>query len=262
MNIGELQERINKLNMIIEVIEKELPKAPQGNLRIQKDCNTYRYYRIAEKGDTHGEYIRSANEDLAVELAQKTYYENVLKEAKREQRAILTFMKKIEGKRPEDVYSDMHDCRKKLVQPLLVSDAEYAVTWEAAPYDRNPYNPEECVHSTNRGDMVRSKSEARIADMYYELGIPYRYEAAVVLGNGKKKYPDFTLLKLPERKPYYHEHMGLMEDEFYRHNNMIKLKEYSESGIFVGKNLILTFETDYAALDIKAIRKNIANIFV
>lgn len=257
----ELKERKNQLKVIIEIIEKELPKLPQGKLRIQKFRDTHQYYIVSEKGETHGEYIKVNNRKLAEELAQRSYYERVLKEAQREYRAISIFLGQMEGKRPEEIYSDMKLCRKELVTPLAVTDKEYARTWETTPYEKNPYNPEECIHPTDKGDLVRSKSEARIADMYFHLGIPYRYEAPVILENGKKKYPDFTLLKLPERRLYYHEHMGVMEDEFYRHNNMIKLKEYSESNIFVGKNLILTFETDYAPLDIKAVRKNIKDIF-
>ena len=36
--------------------------------------------------------------------------------------------------------------------------------------------------------------------MYYELGIPYRYEAELRLRNGKRKYPDFTLLNTKKEK--------------------------------------------------------------
>ena len=51
------------------------------------------------------------------------------------------------------------------------------------------------VYETKKNELVRTKSEMMLADMYYELGIPYRYEAQLLLKNGKKKYPDFTLLK-------------------------------------------------------------------
>ena len=108
---------------------------------------------------------------------------------------------------------------------------------------------------------MRSKTEARIADMYHALGISYRYEAPLILKNGKVKYPDFTLLKLPERILIYHEHMGIMDDDGYRRNNIIKLQEYSESKIFTGVNLILTFETEYAPLNLKDLRDNVKNLF-
>ena len=261
MYINELKERIIILEETIKTIEGEAQQFPSGNLRIQKKRNTQQYYHVTEKDDTHGSFIKAENSELAEKLAQKSYYEKLLRELQREYNAISCFLNKMEGKKPEEVYSSMNDYRKKLVKPLFITDKEYVTYWEAQQYTKNPFRPEECTQPTEKGENVRSKSEARIADMYYSLGIPYRYEAQVVLKNGKEKYPDFTLLKLPERVLYYHEHMGLMEDDFYRKNNLIKLKEYSESNIFVGKNLILTFESDYAPLDIKTFRKNIIEIF-
>lgn len=260
--VKELNNRKKQLEKIIEMVTKELPRLPKGNLRIQKKRETAQYYQVTEKGDTHGSFIRVENRKLAEELAQKTYYEKLLREAQREILAIDTFMQRMEGKSPEDVYASMNTYRKALVTPMLISNEEYAKKWEEEPYERNPFRPEECIHPTDRGDLVRSKSEARIADMYYALGIPYRYEALLRLKNGKTKYPDFTLLKMPERTLYYHEHMGLMEDEFYRRNNLVKIKEYAESGICTGKNLILTFETDYTTLDIRTLRNNVKNIFL
>lgn len=109
---------------------------------------------------------------------------------------------------------------------------------------------------------MRSKSEAMIADMYYELGIPYRYECPIQLYNGKTKYPDFTLLRMPERKEIIHEHMGCLEEASYRRSNLMKIAEYSESNIYLGVNLILTFETDYLPFNRGSIRSMIIDLFV
>lgn len=249
------------LQKIISKITAELPGFPDGNLRIQKAHKKPQYFLVLDNSDTHGSYIKAQNQDLPRKLAQKNYYEKLLKEAKREEKAINSYLKGMEGKRPEEVFASMNKYRKELITPLLMSDEEYAKIWENEPYEKNPYHEEECIHPTEKGDLVRSKTEARIADMYYQLGIPYRYEAAVKLKNGKTKYPDFTLLKLPERSLIYHEHMGIMDDEGYRHNNLIKLQEYSESQIFTGVNLLLTFESDYAVLNLKDLKKNIKKIF-
>ena len=66
--------------------------------------------------------------------------------------------------------------------------------------------PEHLKYSTEKGELVRSKSELLIADMYYSLGIPYKYEAGVKLRGGIVRYPDFTLLRVRDRKEFYHEH--------------------------------------------------------
>jgi len=49
------------------------------------------------------------------------------------------------------------------------------------------------IHRTERGDLVRSKSELVIADKLYARDIEYAYEQPFVLPNGKTRYPDFTI---------------------------------------------------------------------
>ncbi|WP_026521189.1 hypothetical protein [Butyrivibrio sp. VCB2001] len=100
-----------------------------------------------------------------------------------------------------------------------------------------------------------------MADMYYDLGIPYRYECKLVLKDGRAKYPDFTLLDVKRRRVIYHEHLGILEDDEYRAKNFIKLNDYSKSGIYFGKNLLMTFETEYCPLNIKDIRENVMEMF-
>ena len=96
--------------------------------------------------------------------------------------------------------------------------------------------------------------------MYYELGIPYRYEAELRLKNEKRKYPDFTLLNIKTRKVIYHEHLGLMDNEEYRKMNYAKLDEYQKSGIYMGKNLIITYEGEGCYLNIKDIKRMVQNV--
>lgn len=262
MYIKEFKRRIIQLEEIINKIEKELPRFPQGNLRIQAKQGYPQYFHVTDNGNAHGTYITVDNKKLAEKLAQKNYYEKLLKEAKREYKAISSYLKGMNGNCPEEVYLSMNEYRRNLITPWLISDEEYAKQWESDPYIKSSYKPEECIYPTDKGDLVRSKTEARIADMYYALGIPYRYEAQLILTYNKIKYPDFTILKLPERKVYYHEHMGCMEDETYRIANIKKINEYAEVGILPGINLILTFETSYSQLNIPALKIHFNKFFL
>ena len=100
-----------------------------------------------------------------------------------------------------------------------------------------------------------------IADMYYELNIPYRYEAELHLLNGKIKYPDFTLLNVNRREVIYHEHLGLLDDADYRKANLIKLNEYQKNGIYLGKNLIITYEAEGVYLNILELKNMCRKLF-
>ncbi len=103
--------------------------------------------------------------------------------------------------------------------------------------------------------MVRSKSEAIIADMLLNLKIPYHYEIPLNLSRTIVRYPDFTILKVSTREVFYFEHFGMMDDEEYRNNCFAKINEYRSYGIHTGRNLITTFESETMPLDIKSIRK-------
>lgn len=261
MEQNKLQKRLEYLYKQKTYIEKSMTDFPNGNLRIMKDKNNIKYFLITSKGDTHGKYIKKGEAETAHLIAKRDYYKKLHKEITHEIQAIERYLKSMNGSSAEDVYEKMNKYRQALVEPLMLSDQEYVKRWLEQEYLGNPYEVQDKRFETNRGDLVRTKSEAMIANVYYELGIPYRYEYPFRMHNGKIKYPDFTLLKMPERKMIYHEHMGLLEDKDYRQANLQKLYDYSKSGLLCTDNLILTFETDYIPLKISDIKKMISQIF-
>lgn len=261
-HIKELEDRRNYLKKLEMDIENALAYTPEGHLRIRNDSGKQRYYHITNTNDTQGKYIRKKNVELAYQLAQKDYMQKLCNEVRQEIGDIDKFLSKYTENTIENVYNNLNDYRKKLVTPMVIADEVYASCWEKELYESNPYNPEEKVYSTKKDELVRSKSEVLLADMYYELGIPYRYEAKLQLQNGKTKYPDFTLLKPKTREIIYHEHLGLLDDEEYRLANLRKLDEYRKSGIYMGKNLIITYEAQGCYLNIKEIKQMMVELLL
>lgn len=254
------EKRIKYLDNLIANIESDKREFPKGNLRISKNGEKIQYYLITQKGDKNGCYIRKENFEMVKEIARRDYLHTVLKEAKRETKALKRFLKGMKGISVEEVYEELSIYRKELVEPILQSDRIFVNEWLNEQYIGNPFSPEEKVYETKRGEKVRSKSEVLLADMYYEMGIPYKYEYPIKMFSGKIRYPDFVLLKMPERKEIYHEHMGLLEEREYRQMNLLKLNEYAKSGIQIGDNLLITFETDYAPLVISDVKKMISHL--
>ena len=258
--IVAMEERQNELERVISIGQRAAKKLPQGRLRINNNRGVVQYYQITEKNDTRGKYLKKSDKELIRKLAQGEYIDKQLKSAKCELNDIEKIVKSLNRikrtlYRSDNVYSSMIPERKKLVAPILISEREYAENWEKEEYNRNEYRSEEKVYSTKKGDMVRSKSEVLLADMYYELGIPYRYEAALRLNNSRMVYPDFTVLDVANRREIYHEHMGLLDDEEYRYHNLRKIEEYRKNDIFAGKNLFITHEASGCPLNIREIEK-------
>ena len=250
-----MKERELILKKAIAKAELEEGSFPEGHLRISCSNNRPRYYKMSRRGDTKGEYIVKEKLDEVTALAQKDYNRHFLKTAKAELGRLERDIKFFSEENADLLFQDLSENRKKLVIPYIPTDEQYARQWLAKDFKPNPYMPENRVYATNRGEMVRSKSEAILADMLYNLGIPYHYEKPLRLKNGRIVYPDFTLLQLHTRKEIYFEHFGLLEDEEYLRNALAKLDEYRDSGIYPGKNLIFTYETRNSPLDIKGIRK-------
>ena len=90
---------------------------------------------------------------------------------------------------------------------------------------------ERLIHRTERGDLVRSKSELVIADKLHARGIDYAYEQPLVLANGRTRYPDFTIEDHPRGVSFYWEHLGMLDDSGYRARWEGKRAEYLECGI-------------------------------
>lgn len=87
------------------------------------------------------------------------------------------------------------------------------------------------IHRTERGDLVRSKSELVIADKLHARGIDYAYEQPLVLPNGRTRYPDFTISDHARGVTFYWEHLGMLDDPGYRTRWEAKRAEYLECGI-------------------------------
>ena len=116
------------------------------------------------------------------------------------------------------------------------------------PYEQNSY-PKNRSFESNRGDLVRSKSEKFIADKLYAAGIPYRYEEVITLENGYFASPDFTVLNKRTKEIYYIEHLGNLQDEQYLDENVRKLSRYYKSGSNFAGHLLITIENSRAEFD-------------
>ena len=101
-------------------------------------------------------------------------------------------------------------------------------------------------------ELAQHSYNAAIADKYYERGIPYKYEKPLLLKKQAKNItirPDFTTLNKRTRMQRYHEHFGKMDDPQYARKALEKIRLYESNGIFIGEQLIITFESSEQPLD-------------
>ena len=90
---------------------------------------------------------------------------------------------------------------------------------------------QELIHSTLRGEPVRSKSEVIIANMLHARNIEYRYEQPLLGKSGAPRYPDFTIADDETGAVFYWEHLGKLREPTYRRKWERKLQWYASLGI-------------------------------
>jgi UvrD-like helicase C-terminal domain len=117
--------------------------------------------------------------------------------------------------------------------------------------DLVPY-AEHLIHRTDKGHMVRSKSELVIANMLYDLKVDYEYERPIE-GKSGKKWPDFSFSD-PAGDLVIWEHLGMLDRPGYRRDWEAKLAWYEENGFVAGENLFSTQDDERGGLDSRQIR--------
>ena len=132
------------------------------------------------------------------------------------------------------------------------------------PWKRKPFAEDASKYFTANEECVSSKSEGIIADALLRHGVPYRYEFPLKLRAehtaGRKNseatfHPDFLCLNLRTREEFFWDHFGMMDDENYSNNAAGKLNLYAENGIYPGRKLIITMETQNEPLNTKTVDK-------
>ncbi|MBO5520251.1 MAG: hypothetical protein J5973_01080, partial [Eubacterium sp.] len=244
-----LEERRAVLERLIKEKQESLKNAPDGTLRISRYRNKRQYYQRKKQEAGGGVYIPQDQTELICRLAQKSYDEKVLREAEKERSLLQKVIVYYTGQTVDTVYDSISEKRKELVEPIEKSTEEYTREWCAFEYKGREFAPDAPEHYTDRGERVRSKSEVIIANILSKNRIPYRYECPLNLEGIGPVYPDFTILRIRDRKELYYEHLGMMDDPVYAEKAVRKLYTYMANGIYLGENLILTAETKQQPLN-------------
>lgn len=259
--ISDLKKELQQLNRMLRKV-KETEKEVKGSLSIRNRGDTYIFFRYTDR-NTPLEYLSSSKTELLSRLAQKRYDEQMTKAIKERIKAIEKSLKPLEGLKDKKdlshIYNDMPKELKQHIKPQMDENEEYAAKWQSKKLLSNSMEKKHPC-KTLRGEYVRSKSEALIADRLYANGIPYHYEPMVMKTGWPSLSPDFYVLNKRTRENFFWEHFGKMDDPAYCNKNMKKIKDYADMGYIQGKDLIITYETLEHPLDTNYIERIIKRL--
>ncbi|MCQ3951332.1 MAG: hypothetical protein DPW14_16110 [Planctomycetes bacterium] len=108
---------------------------------------------------------------------------------------------------------------------------------------------EHLIHRTEKGHLVRSKSELVIANMLFQLGIEYEYERICegTKAPGRLR-PDFSFVTADGDLIVW-EHLGMLSRPDYKRGWEWKNEWYQKNGFIAGKSLFTSVEDSQRGLD-------------
>ena len=256
---NDIQKRYDLLTKLIKQVEKKLKSFPNGRINVKHHKYGDYYYLV---DSVSGErYLRKEDSRLAYELIQKNYLDRVLNACKKEASALKRYLDNEPSVIAEDVYETLTEGRKKVVKPIVTTDEQFVREWLAIPFVPKEIEEGSSVFLTSRGERVRSKTEVIIAERLLVRGVPYKYECPIVV-NGRVIHPDFTILRIRDRKIIYFEHCGKADDPEYADKRIVqRINDYSHAGIVLGDNLFLTFESSKTPFDVSVLDNLIDRCF-
>lgn len=245
-----------RLIRIIDAAQKSIDLLPPGRIEIRKNRNSLQFYYKKDRGEQNSVYMPVANRKTAYGVIQRGYLERFKRTAEEQLRELDRLCTRYDPRALEKVFLSASPARQKLLRPVVLPDDLFAAKWQAVQYEKKEFAENAAVHYTEKNERVRSKSEVLIANALNRAGIPYHYEKPLTVGSNIF-HPDFTVLRLSDRKEMYWEHLGMMDDKEYSSNALRKIRTYEEYGIFPGDRLIITSETYKLPFNLTIINRTI-----
>ena len=255
MEIEYFVQRVEYLEKEIASLERKAKKYPKGRLTCVHNGKYKKWY---VRYDGEGHYIAKKRKVYLHKMAEKLYIEALAEDEKIELK-LLTELLHANGITRS---KNMHNCMTH-VQKLLAENSDYLELLPefANPLDDvvpniRPVHKDNLKVPTRAGYMVRSKSEAIIVSLLMDAEIEFYYERPVSLA-GNWFVPDFTCFNKKNKKIYYYEHFGMVDNADYNKSMYKKLKTYNDNGIYQDINLICTYETSDTPLDMRMVQNQI-----
>ena len=127
---------------------------------------------------------------------------------------------KITKNKITSLYTKSCPARQKLISPVTLTDVQYVNNWQNITWQAKAFN-----------------------------------EFPLTLKDGNIYHPDFLCLNLRTRQEFIWEHFGMMDSPEYLEKAIGKMKLYNENGYYLGKNLIITMETQTTPLNMAQLQQ-------
>ena len=241
-SMGVQQARLSELSEYSQMILKTISRR-HGNS----------YYGVYKAGENTVRYLGNDSNPEVGLIRESRYLTESIKTIEFDISLIDDFLAKYEStsfdsiniKLPKTYRSNSFrtDIRNKVAKKWKEQAEGYKATFA-------PFKPEELIHRTIDGTMVRSKSEALIYNYLLEAGYTFVYELPIK-GKDRTFYPDFTVLSEIDYKTEIRiEHQGMYGRNDYRNRSEAREYDYWSNGFLPARDVYFTFDDNRGGFDI------------
>ena len=255
--LNEITERYNAEKSRLDQLDSYLTQ--KLKTRRERGC-IYYYVLVPDKASYR--YLGTGSNEEVKRIKEARHLQLSVRELGREIRLIsdlLRFSRDISYDAIEQKLSNAY--RNSAANPSQGMDI-IAKRWveasEKLKSTFEPFRPDELIHTTRDGTMVRSKGEALIYNYLSELGVPFVYELPLRIRLGNKNsllLPDFTVLsEIDYESVIYIEHQGMMDDPKYRNGFTEKVYRYWSNNYIPERDVFFTFDLPNGGTDNSSVR--------
>ena len=248
----KITARREQIEKEISFLHEQIKMQPAGKLLCAGNGKYVKWFVRNGKGK---KYLYKKDYKVAEKLAVKNYFTLQLEDLLCEKAAIQLYLKeRMKSFNQASALLSETSYYKPFLAKHFTTLPEELDIWENSFFESNPHHPEQLVHKTFSGRIVRSKSEVIIDNALTINKIPFRYEAALELGSSLI-YPDFTIRKPQSGDIIYWEHFGMMDNLSYSNKAFSKMQLFTQNNILPSIQLITSFETKDCPLTVETVEK-------
>lgn len=272
INVKDLENEKNYQEKVLLKLLLDKEKLPEGSLCYKKIkgknyiyCQTLKSKRgrpgqakngkrkEGKRGVVTSKCIKKNEMEIAENIKRYQFAKRSIPILRQNIKAMDRFLMKYVAYNPGEILESMPEVYRGVAFRNTFSlETDEATRWsdmEEDTYDKYTFD---LKHTTTKGRLVRSKSEAIIAELLETNGITFKYETKITV-NGKNYYPDFAILRKEDNEILYWEHFGLMNNEEYVQKMFRKIADYQQVGILLWDNLVITTESEDGNIDVRTI---------
>jgi len=266
---------------LVEKFEKELLMLPIGSISKKRiKGKDYFYHQtcktiqerpkksnkelpdVVKKKQITSKYLKKDDLDVMTGIKRKRFIEKSIPKLRKDLKILEQLSEKYYPYDPSEILNNLSGIYTNI--PITEFNREKnkaSLEWMDLKEVPNDFFAENLRHITTSGRIVRSKSEAIIANLLDSNHISYKYEVEIDIEN-KKCFPDFAIFRKSDNKIIYWEHFGLMSNEDYANAMLHKIDDYHSAGIILWDNLIMTADSLEGSIDAKRIDNMIKTVLL